>query len=124
MIPMRIMAGILAAGGALWGLFCLPFLIGGDWVHLNRTDLSILAGYLVTIGYFIRCFSNPPLSARRAIWGFSTIVQGGWLSWYIWGAIHGGARASAFEFVAVLWWLFAFVVSLVGLFTEPHAKSA
>jgi hypothetical protein len=118
------MAGILAAGGALWGMLCLPFLIGGDWVHLNRTDLSILAGYLVTIGYCIRCFSNPPLSARRAIWGFSMIVQGGWLSWYIWGAIHGGARTSAFEFVAVYWWLFAFVVSLVGLFTERHAKSA
>jgi hypothetical protein len=124
MTPARIMAGLLAAGGTLWGLFCLPFLVGADWVHLNSTDLSILAGYLVTVGYFIRCCSHPPLSARRGIWIFSTVVQGGWLGWYVWGAIHGGARASAFEFMAVLWWIFAFVVSLVGLIIESHATSA
>ena len=123
MTPMRIIAGILAAGGTFWGLFCLPLLIGGDWAHLNRTDLSILAGYLVTIGYFIRCCSkHPSLFTRRTIWILSALVQGGWLGWYIWGAVHGGARANDFVFAG--WWLFAFTASLVGLFADSHVTSA
>jgi hypothetical protein len=124
----RAMAGVLAAGGTFWGLFLLPFVIGGlmnsNEIPLSNVDRMWIAGYLVTMGYYLRFFLNLPLLARRSIWFFSTLVQGVWLSWYLWGAAHGGARASAFEALAALWWFFSLTVSLIAFCIEPKATSA
>lgn len=109
---MRVLSGLLAIGGILWGLFCLLFFITGDAL---RSLVLFGPGYVVTIGYIVRFCTNPPLSARRTIWGLSCLVQGAWLGWYLWGAAHGGARASTLEFLGVAWWSLAFGSSVLGL---------
>jgi hypothetical protein len=61
----RALAVFLAVGGCYWGLLLSPWVL--------RSDLSPLAvaifgpGYLLTIGYVIRCVSTPPLLARRLL---------------------------------------------------------
>jgi hypothetical protein len=120
MVQMRLMAGLLAAGGIFWGLFCFLFIIAGDKA---RAFLVFGPGYLVTAGYVIRFRSILSLPFRRGIWAFSLLVQGAWLGWYLWGALHGGARSSAFEFLCVIWWSFAVVASLFGLVAEPREPS-
>ena len=118
----RIIASMLAIGGLFWGLFCLPFFFAGN-VQANRWHSLLIfgPGYIVTFGYFMRCFSTPRLSIRRAIWLFSLLVQGAWLACYLWCFAQGPAW---FGFLFGVWWLFAFTLSLVGLFSEPYVTSA
>ncbi len=115
MTTSKIIAVILAAGGTFWGVFCLPILIGA-WTHSVTLDLSLLAGYLITVGYFILCRLKLSLPARRAIWIFSALIQGGWLFFYLYGSIVRGTPIT--EWIIVVWWAFALVASLIALILE------
>jgi hypothetical protein len=114
----KTIAGILAVGGFLWGLLCLPFIISGKTLH---SLLIFGPGYIVTIGYFIRWFSIPRLSIRRAIWLSSLLVQGAWLAIYL---LLFALEPTAFGLFFGLWWIFAFGLSLFCLYSEPHVTSA
>jgi hypothetical protein len=113
---------VLAAGGALWGIFCLLFFIGApsDKVGVSlRVSLLIFGpGYLVTIGYFVRAFTSPRVGWRRVIWGASVLVQG---TWFFLIAVHDlthHAHIVPFEYVTIAWWGFALVLSLYALITD------
>jgi hypothetical protein len=115
MWKLRVVAGALAVGGVLWGLFCLPFMVAGTllaWACFGP-------GYLVTGAYIVRCFTTPPLGWRRAIWAASALVQGAWLLWALDGVRQGAWFSGfAFEFVTLGWWTFAFAVSVYGVIAE------
>ena len=121
MVKIRILAGILAVGGLLWGLFCLIFIVAGDTA---KALMLFGPGYVVTVGYIVRCCSLPPLAWRRAIWGLSGLVQGAWLLWALSGVVQSGFRGFAFEFITLAWWLFAFAVSVYGLVAERDRQIA
>ena len=116
---LRILAGVLATGGILWGLFCLPLL--WDFDSLLK-PLIFGPGYLATVGYFIRCLSTPSLIWRRVIWVASILVQGAWLTTLLWEQVTRqgffGHASGAGLLILGGWWTFAFFVSVYGLVAE------
>src|ERR1700677_1270816 len=82
----RILAGLLAAGGIFWGLLCL------ENIDYSLHSLIFIPGYIITVGYIVRCFYTPRLFWLRVIWGSSAIVQGAWLVWIIAELTHEGLR--------------------------------
>ncbi len=105
----RLIAVLLAVGGSLYGVFLLA---GFGWEALIQFPLAV--GFLVTVGYFVRAITFPPLAVRRAIWVFSLIVHGAWL---IWVGIPDLPRAG--PNLVNLWWAVATAASAVALATEP-----
>ena len=126
---LRIFAGVLAAGGVFWGLFCLPLMIVGVPI---RTIPTFGPGYLVTAGYIMRALMASPPSGlavvlARAMWWLSALVQGAWLSWLILGLIENPYDSTIwtpFGVLILLWWTFAFAVSVYGIFNEPREATA
>jgi hypothetical protein len=114
----RMIAGLLAAGGAYWGLMFLPLIFHAE--HPIFPLLLFGPGYAVTLAYVIRLFSTPPLRARQFIWVLSILVQGGWLVCYVVVSLADGAsiRRLAEPILIVFWWLFAFVGSITALIME------
>jgi hypothetical protein len=116
----RIIAGLLAIGGIYWGVLLLPLI-----PHAENQLLPLLVfgpGYVVTLGYLIRVVTSPPLRGRQVIWGFSILVQGGWLVCYVVATLGGGAISRLAEpNLIVAWWLFATVGSVVALMLERAA---
>jgi hypothetical protein len=114
----RFLAGVLAVGGILWGVpLSGIFAHGVDW-----SWLIFIPGYIITVGYIIRCVYTPRLSWRRVIWGASSIVQGAWLVSIIAAMIYGELRyggvtaADVFgPIVFWLWWIFALGISIYAL---------
>jgi hypothetical protein len=125
----RTLAGLLAVGGTIWGMFCLPLL--WEWDEPLK-PLILGPGYLVTVGYFIRCLSNPSLAWCRVIWGASGFVQGAWLISFFLPREAGFLQAWRFfghgNGIGFLilggWWTFAFIASVYGLTTEPGISKA
>jgi hypothetical protein len=129
------MAGALAVGGVFWAVICLLLIWAADY-HA-KVLLLFAPGYCVTAGYIFRCCSHhPSLSARRAVWFFSLLVQGAWLLWYFLGAAllhifkvisNGWAVGLAqwldssplTRFIYVSWWFVAVAFSILGLLAEP-----
>ena len=101
--------------------FCLIFVLAGDTA---RALILFGPGYVVTVGYVVRCCLNPPLTWRRAIWDLSGLVQGIWLLCALSGMVQGGFRGFAFEYISVAWWLFAFAVSAYAFVAEPEQQNA
>jgi hypothetical protein len=117
----RVLAGVLAFGGVLWGLFCLLLILPYDSI---TALLYFGPGYVVTAGYIVRLCSTPPLGWRRAIWGLSALVQGAWLLWYLTELLRGASGPrKPFEWIALAWWSFAFSTSVLGFVAELDAKS-
>ncbi len=115
----RAAAGLLAAGATLWSLlFCVSFLIA---------PLSALLlfgpGYVVTAGYYHRAFGRPSRALTRVIWAASLLVQGSWLSFWLWhaDASHFADWLSAVVFV---WWAGAAIASLLGVMADPGYPAA
>lgn len=97
----RLIAGVLACGGAFWGLLLLPAL------GLGLPIMAMLGpGYLLTAGYFVRAFSEPTYEKRLVIWLASISIQGTWL-------IVALARFGLNP-LALLWWGPAVIVSVVA----------
>jgi hypothetical protein len=117
--PFQLFAFFLAIGAAVWGLFCSYFLIFGD------RDYSLLLfgpGYLVLVGYIWRCIVTPPIPYRVIIWGVSALLQGAWLVWGLMALWHDGARFTAFQSLALCWWLGSFSISVYGLIADKEEK--
>jgi hypothetical protein len=109
----RFLAGLLAAGGVLWGLLASAF------VFRTLASLVFIPGYIITVGYIIRCFSTPRLSWRRVIWGASVFVQGAWVIFYFgaYGVMYSSGDSHSVGDVAnlmTLWWIFALGISIYG----------
>jgi hypothetical protein len=114
-IRIRFLSSLLTAGGVICGLLCSVFMFR-TW-----DSLVFLPGYIITVGYAIRCFHAPRLYWRRVIWGSSTIVQGAWAvgvaSFAIYGVLRYGGMTFADFFGFMIyysWWIFALVVSIYG----------
>jgi hypothetical protein len=119
----RFLAGVLAAGGILWGILLggLAFENGVDWA-----SLVLIPGYIITAGYIVRCIYTPQLSWRRVIWGASIFVQGAWLLFYFGGDLYMSLKGENNVYTTqdkigdiinlmTLWWVFAFAISIYGL---------
>jgi hypothetical protein len=117
-LDLRILAGLLAVGGTYWGVLLGPLIPHEE--HPLRLLLVLGPGYLVTLAYYARAISRPPLLVCRCIWWLSLLVQGGWLAWHVIGILgDGGPLLRLIEPVApVGWWLFATVSSVVALILE------
>lgn len=126
---LRMLARVLAVGGGFWSVFCLPLLLGGV---ATRTIPTLGPGYLITAGYVIRAVMPNPPSAEgarwaRRIWCLSAVVQGVWLGWWWSGAIENPrdhTLMSPFGISIMLWWTFATIASLYGVFAEPRPTDA
>lgn len=126
---LRRLARVLALGGFLWSLFCLPLMLVGVPV---RTVLIFGPGYFVTVGYFARAIMpNPPSAAAylwaRSIWWTSAVVQGTWLGWWLSAVIEnlrGPTVITPFGIVVTVWWTFATLASIYGALTERNAVDA
>ncbi len=105
----RVLAGILALGGAAWGVLLL-WLFGAFALF----PLPFGVGYALTAGYAIRATSTPSLAARRAGWCVSLTVQGAWLA----ADLAGGALRDLSKPILLVWWAFATVASAVALVCE------
>jgi hypothetical protein len=103
----RVLAGILALGGITWGALLLGVMIEAKSFH---GLLLFGPGYAVTIGYVCRALLDLSLGWRRVVWGSSSLVQGAWF----FVSILGGRTPVAF----LLWWLVAFIVSVLGFFAD------
>ena len=111
----RFLAGLLAAGGIFWSI-----------LSLGAISLVFIPGYIITLGYIVRCISTPRLSWRRAIWGASIFVQGAWLLYYFGGYFYEILRGAYNVYATqdeigdvinlmTIWWVFAFAISIYGL---------
>jgi len=111
----RLLVLILSIGGVAWGLLCLPFLF---W-NPSYAIVIFGPGYVVTVGYLVRICWRLPMGARLGIWWLSAHVQGAWLIWALMGIAEGGwFRGGTFEWITLLWWLFATVASVLAALTE------
>ena len=115
----RFLAGVLAAGGIFWGLLSAAAIKGSGSLVVS---LVFIPGYIITLGYIIRCVYTPRLLWRRMIWGASTFVQGAWLVSIIAAMIYGELRyggvtaADVFgPIVCWLWWIFALGTSIYAV---------
>ena len=120
----RKLAILLAIGGVLWGLFCLPFMIlGVPW----RAFPTFGPGYFVTVGYLVRACCNPPTWVRVTIWLLSALVQGAWLLLALALVVRGEYfsdyyKAFLFGVIILAWWSFAFAASVYGLLNDRDLK--
>ena len=120
MSTQRLQAIILSIGGVGWGLFCLPFLFWNPSYAL----MIFGPGYFVTVGYILRAGCTLSLGARMAVWLLSSLVQGSWLIWATIGIAEGAwFRGGAFDYIPLVWWFFACIASVYGLFTEQNLKA-
>lgn len=110
----RLTAVPLAFGGSLYGVFLLN---GFGWEALIQFPLAV--GFVVTVGYFVRAITFPPLAVRRAIWGLSLIVHGAWL---VWVGLPDLPRAGPNP--VILWWALAAAASAIALASEPGNAAA
>jgi hypothetical protein len=102
----RFLAGLLAAGGIFWSV-----------LSLGAISLVFIPGYIITLGYIVRCICTPRLSWRRVIWGASVFVQGAWLLFYFgaYGFTFSSGDSHSIADVAnlfTLWWIVALSVSI------------
>ena len=120
----RFLAGVLAAGGILWGLLS----VGA--IGINGFSLIFIPGYIITLGYIIRCVYTPRLLWRRMLWGASALVQGAWLIFYFGTLVYGALRyavgsrssdsGSSDSIIGdvvnpfTFWWIFALAISIYG----------
>ena len=116
----RFLAGLLAAGGVLWGL------LASAVMFRTLASLVFIPGYFVTAGYFVRCIYTPRLSWRRMIWGSSAFVQGAWLFivtvFLVCPAFHEGhITADDIPFIPLVWWIAAFSISIYGFLYDKRA---
>jgi hypothetical protein len=119
----RFLAGLLAAGG----LFCSLFSIAASRISKDfLIYLVFVPGYIITVGYVIRCVYTPQLSWRRVIWGASVFVQGAWLFFYLGVYLYMSLKgennvASLQDKICdvinpmTFWWVFALSISIYGL---------
>ena len=113
----QVLAALLAIGGLGWGVF-LGMLFGRT-EHPLQAALVFGPGYVVTLGYVLRVFMTPPLRWRLTIWLSSILLQGAWLTWYVVGTVGDGNFGQLTQLnVLVVWWFFATVISIAGLFAE------
>ena len=114
-VLLRSLAGLLAVGATLWGVFCALFIIFGGW----RAQVVFGPGYAVMVGYYWRALGRPSPAWCRAIWGWSLLVQGAWLSWVVVAMLAGPLGAGGFGILVIVWWIFATGASLIALLMEP-----
>ncbi len=117
MAPFRAIAICLAIFGVFWSLFCILFLL----LNPLKWLLMLGPGYLVIVGYIWRAATTPKTEKRRLIWGFSAIVQGAWLWWFITTSVIYGfnfGSSSSLEIVTLLWWVITFAVSILGIVAD------
>lgn len=118
----RSVARVLSVGGLVWGVTAfLPLCIGIGTFLFNDGDseqfkflAAVTFGYVVTIGYLGRSFTQLQPSTfeivwAKATWLLSTIVQG-------WFALPVLIQDSVD--LAAIWWVFAFAVSICGLILD------
>lgn len=109
-ILIRIIAALLALGGAFWGfLLLMIFNTEGSASRLSIFILVAGPGYLVTAGYAVRALLSVSFIVRITIWRCSMLVQGAWL---IFGVIVPTPLT--------LWWLLAFVGSIFAASKESR----
>jgi hypothetical protein len=114
----RVIAVPLALGGCYWGLLLAPWLF-----QPGASPLALIAfgpGYLITFCYVVRAICTPAFGVRRFIWVASILVQGAWALWITMAMAERaiGGHSINEPLVIVAWWLFATVVSVVGLLAE------
>jgi hypothetical protein len=124
----RFLAGVLAAGGIFWGFLCSVFMF-----H-NLATLIFIPGYIITVGYIVRCCYTPRLLWRRVIWGTSAVVQGAWLisimGICIFSVYSDLRHAGDVEDDVLpiifdsLWWAFAFGISIYGFWFDKRQISS
>ena len=120
MFLFKILAGILAVGGLCWGgiIFVLVAEIApllSPWAYA-----IILPGYILTAGYVWRACRTPDVCLRRVIWGFSLVVQGGFLVFFLWGVKLNGSPQQA---LALAWRGLAAGISVFGVFADVVEQS-
>jgi|GEM_PF-3305109 len=108
----RVLAGTLAAGGILWGLFIFLLLAAGGFRPIGV--VVAIPGYMATVGYIIRASVNPGLRIRYVIWTSSFLVQSCWLGFFVMGATASDVTIP-FGVLCVSWWTFAAAASVVAL---------
>ena len=115
-VLIRVIAALLAVGGAFWGVLLLAiFHTEGDALRVLAFATIAGPGYLVTAGCFWRsavCGHSP---WRIAVWISSILVQGAWLLTSI---------CIAEPNPATLWWIFAFAASMTGLLMETNHEGS
>lgn len=119
-IDLRILAGLLAIGGTSWGILLFPWI--RDSERLPQAILLFGPGYVVTLAYYIRVLTLPPLLGRQCIWWLSFLVQGGWLAWHLIANLcSAGPLIRLTEpHRPVGWWCFATAASVVALILEQE----
>lgn len=141
----RIIARVLSVGGLACGAIAfLPLCVGiGTFLFNdgNSEQFKFLAavafGYVVTIGYIGRSFtqlrpSTVEIVWAKATWLLSTLVQGWWALPLFIESLKDGSLESPHSSnidISTIWWVSAFAVSLCGLlldFTPEllHSKKA
>src|SRR5947208_755694 len=75
-VRFRVIAGLMAAIGLMWGVLTLGVTIDGDW----RAVVVFGPGWLATVGYVVRATCQVTRSVAKTIWFASALVQGAWLA--------------------------------------------
>ena len=113
-------ARVLAVAATVWAIFCLIFMIYGNW----GGRLIFGPGYLITLCYYWRGFGHPSLKATRWLWASSLLVQGVWFTFSAVATLSGHLGGGPSGLIMVGWWLLASAVSALGLWLDPGTPAA
>lgn len=117
---MRVVAGILATGGVLWGvLFGLVIVFGYNQLFAL---MIALPGYAVTFGYLVRTFRSPAIATKRWIWGSSAVVQGAWLAFLVLNC-RGSDYLTPLVLILLAWWGGTTLASIIGFFVDGWPRA-
>ena len=112
----RVLAGILSAGGLVWGIILLALALTNGWRGILGVTLYFGLGYLVWAGWIVRTFTSLRFSFRVSIWIGSVAYH----SVYLLGSLKdfNGRNGE----LLIYWWSAALFLSLVALALERKDK--
>jgi hypothetical protein len=90
-------------------------LVGAD---IGVFALSFGPGYVVTVLHIVRACHTPRPNWRLLLWITSAIVQGAWMFPILLEIVRHGMDGSAFYALSFIWWVYAFLVSVVGVVAD------
>jgi hypothetical protein len=111
----RVVAGCFALVASLWTICFFPALAS----PFPGPPLYLLC-VAMTFGYWCRAFAKLALSRRRAIWGLSLLIQGGFLVAAGWSIAQWGLDFNPLYCLCVGWWGTTAATSAVFLVGEPE----
>jgi hypothetical protein len=106
-VTIKVVSAILAGGAIGCGVLGIVMALARP-----QSFLFFFPGYVLTIWYIVRTFSQPNYHLRELMWVMSLILQG---LWALFGLLMIG---SLFGTLIETWWIFATAASAWALWAE------